>query len=474
MGGGEAGRISRERKMADVRGNVASGLQRSWGAWRRVGCTLALLVCASVLAIGCDRKREYAQDTPDAVLKSAVQMVKDGNSKQLPSLIYADSAEMRATLDGVGELLGNMQKLSRAVEARFPQEIAEMKRIAAEKVASGEAGSIFDKVLNEGTQRRPSSGPSIQIGTTASKDLGGKGGSGPSVQVQIGGSPPPSADTRTPRTPGERADMRNEFRDLFNRLFADPYGWLEQNGEKLSTIQVTDEMATIMYDNQPLMGGMTLPMQKHDGKWYVALPLTMPPMNQILPKTSAQWSILRSVVQVLNKTVIDMTADVQSGRVNSLDSLGRNAQEKVMFPAIIAFGAYGKEMDVSGRIDRRFRQFQERQKKWNKDRAEIAAKEVGGDAKGFVAISPKLISAMNTVAPIAIEKVVRANKRSEFEKLSDAEFEALVDGWLRDAGLKINFTEALTPERVDVSIAQWSTDRKAQLERDAKTPRTKK
>lgn len=442
-----------------------------WGSstWKLLLSSLVLLVGVTVIALGCERKREYAQDTPDGVLKSAVQMVKEGNSKQLPSLIYADSAEMRATLDGFGELLGNMQKLSRAVEARFPQEIAEMKRIAAEKVASGEAGSIFDKVVNQGTQRRPSSGPSVQIGTA--KDLG-VSDSGPGVRVQIGGKPPPGVEM--PRTPGERADMRDEFRDLINRLFADPYGWLEQNGEKLSTIQVTDEMATIMYDNQPLMGGMTLPMQKHDGKWYVALPLTLPPMNQIMPRTTAQWSILRSVVQVLNKTVIDMTADVQSGRVNNLDSLGRNAQEKVMFPALIAFGAYGKEMDVSGRIDRRFRQFQERQKKWSKDRAESAAKEIGGDAKGFVAISPKLISAMNTVAPIAIEKVVRANKRSEFEKLSDAEFESLVDGWFREAGLKINFTEALTPERVDASIAQWNTDRKAQLERDTKTSRAKK
>lgn len=407
--------------------------------------TIALLL--SAIAGGCERKKTYAQETPDDVLRSAVQMVKDGQTEQLPSLIYADNPEMRATLAQLGRLLGDIQKLSKAVASRFPQELEDIKKEAQERAARGEADSIFDQILKTG----PGAGNPSSPGRAPGRN-------GPRIEIKVGATTPTPTPTPPAGAPADRGDARNQFRELINQFFVDPYAWLEKNGDRLGTQKTADDSAVILLDNGPLMAGLTLPMQLADGKWYIVLPLNLPGLSDVMPKTQAQWSILRSIIQVFDKTVIDMTHDVQTGAVTSLDNLARNAQQKVMFPAIIAFGAYGKEFEVGARIDRRTKSFQDRQKLWAKSRAEQA-----GEKDARKAVSSKLLSAMNTVAPAEIEKLVRANQPSKFDQMTDAEFEEIVGKWLNAAGLKVRLDQELSPDKLDPAIKSWDEARKKAL-----------
>ena len=363
----------------------------------RVLVCAACVVCAGISG-GCERKKAYGQETPDKVIESAESMIKNGDAKKLPDQVYADSAEMRATLDQIGRLMGRMQELAKAVESRFPQELAALKQDA-------ESGKLEDLITTI------SAGPDRTGGAGGGGMPGGTGtGPRPPREVVIGVGPE-GASVQAGGSGGAQPDekFKASLRTAVNQLFADPYGWLEANASRLSTEMVSDDTAMVLLDSKPIFGIASIPMQKVDEKWYVAIPFNMSPLSAGMPRTEAQWKILRSVIQVLEKTVKDMTRDVREGRVGSLDALGRSAQEKVMFPVVIAFVAYGREMDVSSRIDRRFKQFQERQKAWVKARVKAAGgdEEKSADAKKYV--SSKLLAAMNAVAPAELEKQVRAN-----------------------------------------------------------------
>lgn len=383
-----------------------------------------LVVLTAVLAMigGCERKRDYSQNTPDQVLKSALEMVKQGETERLAGLLYADSPQMRAFWDETGVLLGNMQKLSKAVQARFPTEFEELRRETEERAARGEASSLLDLVR----QSAPGAG---------------------------GPTPPRSRPGSTGRQ-GEAA-QRDQFRDLVNQLFADPYAWLETNSARLSAEQITDDTATILLDGQPVIPIVGLPMRLENDRWYVVMPLAVPPISEVMPRTDEQWQILRSLVRVLNKTVVDMTADVQQGRVSSMEALARNAQQKAIFPAAIAFAAYGKELDVSNRVQRRVRTFRAKFASWSQARAKLAGAE-----RTDAAVARSFRTAVERLAPAEIEKLVRQNKPSRFDEMSDFEFEDVLAAWLRSAGLRIDLGQSLAPDRVDPIIEAWENSRR--------------
>lgn len=359
---------------------------------------MALVTAAAVMLGGCDRPKKYSQETPDDVLRSAAEMIRDGQTQRLPDLIHADNEQMRRMLDQLGRLFGNMQKLAAAAQQRFPDDMAKMKEEAERRAASGAANPLLAGLMGEG-----------------------------------GG--------------GRRGGPQDEgaMRDLINRLFADPYGWLEQNADRLTAEQITDDQATILLDGEPLIPIIGLPMIEREGKWYVALPTNMPPLNQGWPRTKQQWDILRSVVIIADKAVIEMTEDVKLGRVGSLDRLANKAQEKMLFPGALAFAAYGREMDVRQRTDRRMGQWRTRQRDWAKAKAEQQGAPV----------SAKLLNAVERIAAVELEAIVRKNERIAIAEMSNTLFEDTATEWLARNGLAIRLDGAVEAEAVDARVEAW-------------------
>jgi hypothetical protein len=262
---------------------------------RRVWPLIAVLLGLALLtACGEDR------DTPEATLASVRKVVQQGRADKLGRFIYADNKDMRRLLNRFGVLLGNVQKLGDAIQQKFPQEVADLKAKAAEAAQNGKATSLLGQMTSQMRQQR------------------GK------------------------RTPPDEA-QKDAFNDAIKSVFADPYGWVAQSETRLTTEFLTDDSVALLWDGQPVMAPLGMIMKKDaDGKWYFVLPTGLPVISNFMPHTPEQYQIWGSLITVFDKTVIDLTKEVQSGRLRSLEDVSRKAGEMALPPAMIVMLAMGE------------------------------------------------------------------------------------------------------------------------------------
>lgn len=388
--------------------NVANRRGTTWGQHAARAVMVLVCVCVVIASVGCGRKRTYSQATPEDVVKSAVEMVKGNDAGQLPNLVYADSEEMRALMDRVGVLFQHLQELSRAASKRWPEEYAQMQADA----------------LKSATEKTPGL-------------LG--------MMAQAGGG-------RGARRAGAGQNP-DQIRDMFNAVLADPYGWIDRNASRLSAIKTTDDLGAVLVDGEPAIPVIGLPLKKDGDKWYVALPTNMPPISSFWPRTRQQWVILNCFVQVIDNAVVSVTKAVEEGQVGNIKQLTDKLQEKAIFPGMLVLAPYGKEIDVRERADRRVKQFQTRLRAWAE-----ARKEKMGDTG---AVSPKVMQAIQVIAPAEIEKLVRANKPSGYDKMSESEFEEVLAAWLRTANLDVRVDGELTGASAEKAVEAWNAARTA-------------
>ncbi len=371
------------------------------------------------LGAGCERKPTYSQKTPDDVVASAVKMVKNNDAKHLADLFYAEGPEMRSVLNRLGSLFEKLQLLAAQVQQRMPDEVAALKAQAMDSAAeSAPLGAFLEEI-----QRRPE------------------------------------------RSEGDVPEegQRDVIQGAIARLFADPYGWLDRNASRLSTVKLADDIAAIMIDNQPVMPpvGITMRLEKN-GKWYIVLPTNLPVVSNYMPRTRDEWSIIASVIKVIENVAIELTEDVRTGRINRLDTLGSRAGDKVILPGLMAFAAYGKEMDARQRRDGITKAFKTRLREWGKQR--------GGDKS----VSPVLLKTIDAIAPDQIAKLARAPRRTGIAEMSDADFTQFLQTWLGEAGIKADLAFGVDTEEVSRECQRWLDDEAARKAAEAAKKAAKK
>lgn len=379
---------------------------RHWIGLGQIARTAAAVVIVLVIAglsAGCSDRHDYGQASADQTVKAAVDMVRRREAERLPELIYADSPEMRAWLNRVGVLLGNLEELALAVQEEFPEELAQLRAEAEAAAAEGRATSLMS-----------------MLGGAA----GGRGG-------------PP------------QEGQREAFSKLIGQLLADPYGWIDRNGDRLSTLPITDDMATVTVDDAVVLPPLGIPLRKDGGKWFVSLPTNMPPLSNYMPRSMEEWSILASVVQVLDNTVVELRGDVRAGRIRKLSQMQDKATDKLLLPALIAFSAYSNEMQVRQRVDRAFGEFVKRKKAWAKERNDAVNPEASD------AVSPKLLAAMDNVARRTLDERLRKRDRVDFANMSNGTFARVMEEWLRDDGLTVDLSQSLHAGAVDPVVSAW-------------------
>lgn len=287
--------------------------QRGSGGWcRRVAAwMLAGVVC--ILLGGCG-DRDYSQKTPDDVLRTAKLMVERGEARKLGGLFYAENDDMRKVLSNFGVLLGNLQKLGMAVSENFPKEMGELKRRAEDAAKSGKASSLLS-----------------QIAAQAS----GNGG----------------RSRRSNRDPDkmrrEQIEREQQFSDAITVLFADPYGFLTQNAQRLTTVSISDDMAAVLWDGQPVMApvGMVMRRSAIDEKWYIVPPLNIPGLANYLPQSPQEYKVFGAMVAIINNVIVDLARDVREKKITQVDELSRKAGEKAFLPAAMGYVAYSKMIE---------------------------------------------------------------------------------------------------------------------------------
>ncbi|MFT3685144.1 MAG: hypothetical protein QM783_09510 [Phycisphaerales bacterium] len=345
------------------------------------------------------QRKEYSQATPEDVLASAIQMVKDGNTERLSDLIYADNVEYRSTLSRLGHLFGTMQGLGKAMLQAFPKEVT----------------AARDRLKDE---------------------LEGKSEGIATALMTANPNGPIRFDQ--PKTPQERAEREQQFQDFTTRLFADPFGWLESGSARLSVERIADDAAVVKFDKTPILGGV-LTIRKYDDRWWFVLPLNLPGVNQYTPQTRNEWAIVASLIKVIDNAMGELRDDVKAGKAATVQRVSELAGEKAFIPAAIVFVMYGKEMDVRNRRENAMKAFRKRWGEYTKTRTdEPAAIRLMTDAVAK--------SAMEGLDAIVRKRTADKNAAAvpKFDGMPQPELTALVEMWMRDAGAPVKLDGAIT------------------------------
>jgi hypothetical protein len=270
---------------------------------------ILLLALAALLLPACEDKH----DTPENTISMMRECVEQGRADKLTRFIYAENQDMRRLLNRTGRLLGNLQKLGVAVNEKFPEDVKKLRDQAEAAAKSGKSSSFLTQALS--TQRRRGS-------------------------VSIG--------ARTPAAPSNPNQLRDSFDASMKQLFADPYAWIEQSEQRLSTEFLTDDSVAVLWDGKPALAPLGLVMKRdvRDGQWYFVLPTNIPGLNRIFPKTQKEFEIWGGLIAVFDNMIIDLTKEVQAGRVASIDDLSRKAGEMAFMPAMITVFAYSRLNEV--------------------------------------------------------------------------------------------------------------------------------
>lgn len=376
------------------------GSSGSWSGFVAIVLSVAAVAfLAAVVVWAVRRDRGYPQASPDEVLKSAITMIKNGEAEKVSTLIYAPSPEFRAVLNRFGDLLGSLQDLGLAVAKRFPNDIQRIRADALKKAttSTGSAAAI------QAMAARPGGALGAVRGGAAGR----------------GGQPP---------------DPRG-LEDFAMTVFADPFGWIDANADRLTAVPINDEQAAVLVDGKPVPP-IGLTMRYAENKWQIELPLSLPGVSQFLPQTRHEYSILGSLLKVLAAAIDELADDVRSGKISRTNQLAEKAGEKAFGPAAMVFIVYGKEMDVRSRRERAMSDYRKRQSAW------LPTREGLKTTLGPV-LWGRVIEAVDKLAIEEMDRLVRQDSLRTsreapravpaFGPMNDAVFEATMEGWIQSA-----------------------------------------
>lgn len=262
---------------------------------------LAASLAGSALLTGCERKpKTYPQDTPDAVLLSARQMLDDGRADRLHELIYADTPDMRKTLGRVGRLLRDIQSLAETIQKKFPEDVA---RLREEAKTEGVTGLLAQIGGNQGRGRRR----------------------------------------------GLNMDQREaqsaQFDGLIRQVLVDPYAWLQDNQGRLTTVPVNDNLVALQWDSKPILPPLGIGMRREEDKWFLVLPTNAPILSRFMPRTADEHKIFAMLFQSLGNAFRDVEKDINEGKLKTIDEVSRQVGENAFVPMAMVFIAYGKMIE---------------------------------------------------------------------------------------------------------------------------------
>ena len=271
----------------------------------------ALLVVGVVVGVGgCERGPGYSQRTPEETLATAARMAKNNEAELIVKLIDDESdPNFKRLLNRLGYLLGNLQDLGVEVARAFPAEVADLQKQLAEQARAAARDPARAKNALAGLlsgRRNTGPGSGTPAGGSGGGGAGGGGGGGPG---------------------GGRVEQ------ALNAFFVDPFRFLTENAERLTTVKIDDNTATLMWDNGPIIPGVGFVLRRRAegefaGRWYFVLPIDTPVLKPYVHKTKEGFEVYANVVATIDNVVKEMLADVRSGRVGSLKELSARAGEK--------------------------------------------------------------------------------------------------------------------------------------------------
>jgi len=267
-----------------------------------------LAIAAILLFVTTGCSEELGQGTPEQTIASAKKTVMAGRADRLSQFVYAENPDMRRLLNRFGVLLGNVQGLGDAVQRRYPEEVAALTVKVEAAAKDGKATSLLSQMTRQMDRQ----------------------------------------DRRRRRADRQASEeMQAAFNDAIKRFFADPYGWLEEAEGRMTTAYLTDETVGVLWDGKPILPPLGVVMKRDvDGKWYFVLPTNLPGVSGFMPRTQNEFQVWGGLITVFDKVVVDLTKEVEAGRISTLEGLSRRAGEMALPPAMITIFAYAQLQEI--------------------------------------------------------------------------------------------------------------------------------
>lgn len=240
-------------------------------------------------------EKRYPTDTPMAVVESARDMLHDRRADRLSELIEAappdadpdQSARMQDLINRLGRVLAAAQDLHAAVVDRMPTEIDRLRVELEGMKSSGKPTSLLASLM---------------------------------------------PNRRAPDTP-----ERRRARELaMSRVLADPFAGLDstigQNIDRVGIQELAPGTVAVTWDGRAVLPPFGLTMREHEAGWRVVPPTALPMLKRFMPESDAEFQVWGSLLATIESLLDDLRAQVESGRITTLDALSQKAIENAIIP----------------------------------------------------------------------------------------------------------------------------------------------
>ncbi len=286
-----------------------------------VGLCAAVLISTIVWAtVRLWPEKSYDTSTPEAVIRTAGQMLADERADRLVELLEpappteADPERARRMQDlyiRLGRVLAAAQDLHKTIESRMPDELEKLAKDIEAAEARGETTSLLAAIMPE---RRA---------------LGAGGRN---------------------RTPPANAPSRTAARErAFAQILADPFGRLNrtvtENIDRVGIAEIGFDTVAVTFDGRAVLPPLGLTMREHPDGWRVVPPTNLPMLRRFIPNTEAEFQIWGSLLATAEALLDDLRRGVETGRISDMQQLSRKAVEDSIIPIGMIMIALGRAED---------------------------------------------------------------------------------------------------------------------------------
>lgn len=242
---------------------------------RAIACLLVLIV--SFGASGCrDRSvGEYDTATPEAALEAMHRMILDGQPQLLPQMLHI-----------------------KARDIRFDDGVTEESAIEEVKTKAGEMLARLWRISVKIRERWPKQ-----------------------VEREL-----------------RSAARSSGLEAVVTRIIIDPFAALDSQRERLAVEDMTDGTAALLWDGEPVFGGLLMLIDTPDG-WRLNVPVELARGNRYWPDTRHEWAVIASMMLAIENSLKDFERELDAGRFKDLAAassrVGRLVGESVAAQAII-------------------------------------------------------------------------------------------------------------------------------------------
>ncbi len=247
----------------------------------------ALGASALVLPLSCGSE-VVDTSTPQLALDAVVRMIEEGRPEGLPGMIeikareitfedgVTEASAIADVKDKLGDMLGQLWRVSKKVRARFPKELADEAKVAVDAAAK----------------------------------QAGRGG----------------------------VDGGFDYRAIAKRVFGDPFGFFTEQRARMKVEDLGDGTAAILVDDEPAFGGLLTMVETSDG-WRLNVPVETLRSNKYWPDTRHEWAVIASMMLGIENSLGDFEEEFDEGKIHSVreagERVGRLVGESVVVQSII-------------------------------------------------------------------------------------------------------------------------------------------